>query len=144
MFMFEIHGVPVPQQQTRFLKKSGIMYDPSKKDRRHIEWQARPYAPKDPLLGPILLELSFYFPVLASVSKVMRRQMLNHIIHHTKKPDADNCAYLVTNSLKGIFYRDDSQIIDLIIHKRYGEIPRTVVRVMEIEQIVPTQGVPCE
>lgn len=141
MFIFEIYGDPIPQKQTRFAR--GIAYDPSKKEREMIQWRIKPYAPKDPLLGPVKLRLTFYFPVPASTSRPRRNQMLRHVIHHIKKPDADNCAYLITNAMKNIFYKDDSQIIDLHIHKRYGEEPKTVVELTPIEQIAPTRGDEC-
>lgn len=140
MFLFEIHGNPIPQQQTRFIRTSGIAYDPSSKERDRIQWLSKPYAPESPLLGPILVDLFFYFVPQASASGVRRRQMLNHVIHHIKKPDADNCAYLVTNALKGIFYRDDAQIIDLHVHKRFAEVAKTVVKIVAIEEIAPTRG----
>lgn len=117
-----------------------MAYDPSSKDRSRIEWQIKPYAPKEPLDGPINVDVTFYFEVPKSTSGVRRRQMLNQVIHHTKKPDADNCAYLITNAMKKIFYNDDSQIIDLHIHKRYGHQAKTVVKVVPIQQIEPTRG----
>ena len=58
--------------------------------------------------------------------------MENHVILPIKRPDVDNLAYLVTNSLKGIVYADDSQVVDLILHKRYGNDPRTVIKVIPI------------
>ncbi len=144
MFLFEIHGDPIPQKQTQFIRKTGIAYDPSKKSRSQIQWQSRPYAPSVPLQGPISVDITFYFAPPKSTSSVKRRQMLNHVIHHTKKPDADNCAYLITNALKGIFYDDDAQIIDLNIHKRFAEVAKTVVKIIAIEEIAPTRGVSCE
>ncbi len=143
MFVFEIFGNPVPQKQTQFVRTSGVAYNPSKKESDQFRWQAQHYAPKEPLLGPVMVDLSFFFAPPASISAVRRRQMLNHVIHHIKRPDADNCAYLVTNALKGVFYQDDAQIIDLAIHKRYGETPRTVVKIVPIEEIAPTRGVEC-
>jgi Holliday junction resolvase RusA-like endonuclease len=144
MYIFEIHGDPIPQKQTQFLRKTGIAYDPSSKDRQKIQWQAKPYAPSEPIIGPVSVDLVFYFEPPKSTSSVKRRQMLNHVIHHIKRPDADNCAYLVTNALKGIFYKDDSQIIDLNIHKRYGLLAKTVVKITVLEEIAPTRGEECE
>lgn len=143
MIQFELHGNPIPQKQTRFIRATGIAYDPSFKEKKQIQWQAKPYAPVNPLLGPLKLDLTFYFPIPVSTSGVKRRQMVNHVIHHIKKPDVDNCAYLITNAFKNIFYRDDSQIIDLCMHKRYGEEPKTVVRITPIEEIAPTRGDEC-
>lgn len=101
------------------------------------------HAPQTPLLGPVQVDLTFYLPVPTSTSGVRRRQMLNHVIHHTKKPDVDNLAYLVTNAMKKVFYYDDSQIIDLNLHKRYGETPKTVVKIEEIQELAPTRGQEC-
>ncbi len=143
MFIFEIHGDPIPQKQTQFLRKTGIAYDPSKKDRERIQWQINPYAPETPLLGPISIDITFYFVPPKSTSGVKKRQMLNGVIHHIKKPDGDNCAYLITNALKGIIYHDDAQIIDECIHKRYGPVAKTVIKVIPIEEISPTRGVEC-
>lgn len=142
MYIFELHGPPIPQQQTRFFKAgSGIRtYDPSSKSKTMLQWQMKPYAPRDPLPGALKVDLTFYFPVPKSTSGIKRRQMLNHVICHTKKPDLDNCAYLITNAMKKIFYNDDNQIVDLYIHKRYGEEPKTVVKVIPIEEIAHTRG----
>jgi Holliday junction resolvase RusA-like endonuclease len=142
MFLFEIHSEPIPQKQTQFSR--GHAYDPSHKDRLAIQWQARPYAPKQPFFDPCVMDLTFYMPIPKATSGVRRRQMCNHIIHHVKRPDVDNLAYLVTNALKGIFYVDDSQITDLTLHKRYSDTPKTVVKITPLEQIAPTRGEQCE
>lgn len=142
MFLFEIHSKPVPQKQTQFSR--GRAYNPSSADQRHIQWQARPYAPKEPFSDPCAMDLTFYMPIPESTSGIRRRQMINGVIHHTKRPDVDNLAYLVTNALKGLFYADDSQITDMHLHKRYGEIPKTVVKITPIEEISPTRGSQCD
>ncbi len=143
MYLFELHGSPIPQKQTQF-SRNGHAYDPSSKNKAQMQWQMQPYAPKEPLNGPIQVDLTFYFVPPKSTSGIRRRQMINHVIHHTKKPDADNCAYLVTNAMKKIFYTDDSQIIDLHIHKRYSDVAKTVIKVIPIEQISITRGDECE
>lgn len=144
MFIFEVYGKPTPQKQTRFIRKTGIAYDPSKKEKSFFQHQIQTHAPKTPLVGPIKVDLTFFFIPPKSTSNIRRRQMLNHVIHHIKKPDADNCAYLVTNAMKKIFYNDDSQIIDLCIHKRYGEEAKTLVKVIPIEELAPTRGDECD
>lgn len=144
MYIFEISGIPVPQKQTRFVRSTGRPYNPSSKDQSFIQWQVRPYAPKDPLEGAIEMHLSFYVPIPKSSSKRLRAQMLHGVILPTKKPDFDNLAYLVTNALKTIVYKDDSQITDCIIRKRYSDMPRTVIKVIPIEQAQPFGAVICE
>jgi Holliday junction resolvase RusA-like endonuclease len=144
MFLFEIHGDPIPQQQTRFIRKTGIAYDPSKKQKLQFQWQAKPYAPPNPLTCPIILDLTFFLPIPKSTSKVRQRLMANHSILPIKKPDIDNLAYLITNALKKIFYADDNQIVDMYLHKRYGEQPRTVVKIMSVQEAWPSNGKGCD
>jgi Holliday junction resolvase RusA-like endonuclease len=143
MLIFTIEGVPVPQQQTRFLRKSGIAYDPSKKDKERIQWQLRPHAPSEPLLCAIEMHLTFYLPIPKATSKKMYAQMLNGVILPKKKPDFDNLAYLVTNALKTIVYADDSQVTDCIIRKRYSDRPRTVIQIIPIDELQPVGGAKC-
>ncbi|WP_332834903.1 RusA family crossover junction endodeoxyribonuclease [Clostridium perfringens] len=39
----------------------------------------------------------------------------------TKKPDVDNIAKIILDSLNGVAYKDDSQIVDIRIIKKYTE-----------------------
>lgn len=36
------------------------------------------------------------------------------------KPDVDNLAKFVLDALNGTYYKDDSQVCQLFVHKRYG------------------------
>lgn len=134
MFIFELAGQPVPQKQTRFTCRCGNVrcYDPSKADKEKIQWQVKPFAPKDPLKGPIELSITFFVPIPKSTSGVRRRQMMNRVILPTVKPDEDNLAYIVTNALKKIVYDDDNQICVKHVYKFYGDEPKTVIKVREI------------
>lgn len=46
----------------------------------------------------------------------------------TRKPDADNVAKLVVDSLNRVAYRDDAQVVELVVRKRWGD--REQVRVV--------------
>lgn len=137
MYLFEIHGAPIPQKQTRFTCENGYprAYDPSSKDKERIQWQIKPYAPKEPLKGPIELSITFFLPIPKSTSSKNRTAMINRVILPCKKPDEDNLAYIVTNALKKIVYEDDSQVCAKHVYKLYGVEPKTVIRVREILQV---------
>lgn len=49
----------------------------------------------------------------------------------TKKPDSDNIAKIICDSLNGIAYHDDSQIVELYICKSYSENPKVIVTIAE-------------
>jgi Holliday junction resolvase RusA-like endonuclease len=142
MFIFEISGAPAPQKQTQWTR-TGIAYDPSRKNKEFIQWQIKPHAPEKPLDCPIEMHITFYLPIPKSTSAVKRRQMINGVILPKVRPDVDNLAYLVTNALKKIVYNDDSLITDLHIHKRYGETPKTVIKIIPIEELSPLGGARC-
>lgn len=131
MILFEIHTVPKPQKQT--LYGNNCFYDPSKDHKKALQWQMRHYAPKEPLQGPVQVHLFFGLPIPKSATKPRRRQMINGVIVPCKRPDIDNLAYLVTNAMNEIIYQDDSQIIDLTLSKRYSEVPKIVVKVIELD-----------
>ena len=130
MLIFEIHSIPRPQKQTQFGKHRA--YDPSKQYKQAIQWQIRPHAPKDPLTGALHVDMTFYLPIPKGTSKILSRQMINGTALPYKRPDLDNLAYIVTNAMKEIIYEDDSQIVDLILTKRYAETPKTVIKVIEL------------
>ena len=144
MFIFEVSGIPVPQKQTRFIRSTGIAYNPSSKEISQLQWQVRPHAPKEPLQCPVEMHLHFYLPVPKSTSKKIRAQMLNGVILPTKKPDFDNLAYLVTNAIKNIVYADDSQVTDCTIRKRYSDNPRTVIKIIPIDTAQKFGSSTCE
>jgi Holliday junction resolvase RusA-like endonuclease len=128
MYLFEIYSKPVPQKQTQWSKWGA--YDPSKKDKEALIWQMTPYAPEEAFFGPAEVDLMFYLPIPQSTSKSQRRGMIEGNVLPIKKPDVDNLGYIVTNAMQNLFYRTDSQIVDLHLHKRYAEVPRTVVKVI--------------
>jgi Holliday junction resolvase RusA-like endonuclease len=137
MFQFEIHGDPIPQKQTRFTCAcgKGRCYDPSAKDKLKIQWQIKPFAPAEPIAGPVELTIVFFLPIPKGVSRTKRTQMLNRVILPDKKPDEDNFAYLITNALKELVYDDDKRICAKHVYKFYGVEPRTVIRVRPIFQM---------
>jgi Holliday junction resolvase RusA-like endonuclease len=59
------------------------------------------------------------FAVPGSASKKRQAAMMN--AGCMKKPDADNIAKAVCDALNGIVWKDDSQVVDVRVLKRWGE-----------------------
>jgi Holliday junction resolvase RusA-like endonuclease len=76
------------------------------------------------LEGEIKAEIVCFYTIPKSVSKKKREQMLSGDIRPVKKPDTDNIAKIVLDSLNKIAYDDDSQIVELIVKKFYSDNPR--------------------
>lgn len=83
---------------------------------------------KTPLDGPLWVEVTAYMPIPASWSKKAHAAAANLDIMPITKPDADNFAKCI-DALNGVVWRDDSQIVRLIVQKFYSERPRLVVKV---------------
>jgi Holliday junction resolvase RusA-like endonuclease len=75
---------------------------------------------RPPAAGPLDLMMVATFPVPASWSKRKRQAALDGLVHPTGRPDCDNIAKSI-DSLNGIVWRDDSQIVSATIKKVYGE-----------------------
>lgn len=142
MLIFEIDAIPKAQKQTQFTLK-GWAYDPSKIDLQQIQWQLRPYAPKELITSKVRVCYHFYMPIPKSVSKATRRQMLNGIINPSR-PDTSNLLYLYENAMKGVIYVDDRQVDDLCAHRRYAEIPKTVIKIIPIVSFEQTSSEDCK
>lgn len=65
-----------------------------------------------------------YYEIPKSTSKKKRREMLEHRIRPTKKPDWDNIGKIVCDSLNLVAYHDDSAVVDAQVRKFYSETPR--------------------
>lgn len=77
--------------------------------------------------GPVMLEVTMYCPIRPSWSKKKQAQGLAGDIYPTSKPDADNCMKAVCDALNGVAWKDDTQVTDAHIRKRFSETPRVDV-----------------
>ena len=50
-----------------------------------------------------------------------------------KKPDVDNVAKIILDSISGIVYKDDKQIVKLTVSKKYSDIPKVEVKIYNVE-----------
>lgn len=60
--------------------------------------------------------------------------MKDGLIRPTKKPDTDNIAKICLDSLNGIAYPDDSQIVRLVVNKYYAEEPKVIIEIFSKEE----------
>ena len=85
-----------------------------------------------PLLdGPVLVKIVAVFAVPASWSKRKRGDALAGAVRPTVKPDGDNIMKTI-DSLNGIVWRDDAQVVAWTGRKIYGERPGLKIEVLPI------------
>lgn len=70
---------------------------------------------------PVRAQMEVYYEIPKSTSKSKHGAMLLDKLYPTKKPDADNVAKIVLDSLNGIAYKDDSQVVELTVNKFYSK-----------------------
>ena len=86
-----------------------------------------------PMKRPVALMLTIHMPIPASWSKKRQDLAVRGLIGATVKPDFDNIAKACADSMNGIVYVDDKQIVSATIVKQYGTIPHVAVRVQEFQ-----------
>jgi Holliday junction resolvase RusA-like endonuclease len=82
-----------------------------------------------PLEGPIELRIRAVYRVPTSWPK--KRAAAAR--WRTSKPDADNIAKIVSDSINEIVFRDDAQVSSLIVQKTYGPIAGVTVSAAILE-----------
>lgn len=129
---FTIPGEPKGKARPRvtgtghaFTPKETAMYENLVK----LEYQRQCHGVRFPDEAEIDMRITAYYEIPKSVSKKKRASMLAHRIRPRKKPDLDNVFKIVADSLNGIAYHDDSQIVDGMVRKFYSEEPRVVVTI---------------
>ncbi|QQX91317.1 RusA family crossover junction endodeoxyribonuclease [Gluconobacter sphaericus] len=76
---------------------------------------------------PVAVDLMIDVMPAASWSKKKREAALSGELQATGKPDVDNASKLVLDALNGILWRDDAQVCDLRVRRRYAPIAQTTM-----------------
>lgn len=90
---------------------------------------AREMRGRPPTEAPAEARLLVVYPVPKSESARRRAAMLAGEIRPGKKPDSDNIEKIVFDSLNGIVWRDDAQVVEWAGRKIYGAEPRVEVSI---------------
>lgn len=133
-----VPGEPVGKGRPRFSTNGGFAraYTPKKTAmfenlvRLEYENQCGYKYEDDSMLSLLVIA---YFSIPKSASKKRKAMMQEGIIRPTVKPDADNLVKAVADSLNGIAYRDDKQIVDCQVRKFYAATPKTVISIRSIK-----------
>jgi Holliday junction resolvase RusA-like endonuclease len=134
-----VRGIPIPKGSKRsFVVRSkgtgklrAVTVDVNKPTlrtwERAIQWVVQNKWQGSPLEGPVRLWLVFIFPLPKSASH-------NHPpAWKDTKPDASKLLRLVEDALTGTVYKDDAQIVSLLVDKRYGDEAGVGIAVESLE-----------
>lgn len=87
---------------------------------------------RPPLEGPLSIVVSMFMPIPKSWSKRKRADALSGVLRPIVKPDWDNGAKM-TDALNEVVWRDDSQVVDGRVIKRYSDRPRLEISIREVD-----------
>ena len=131
--VFTVHREPKGKQRVR-VTRSGHAYTPNDTTTYEgivrSEYQMQ-VGDVPPYLGPVVVNIRAYFEIPKSWSKKKQHQAQLSLIGPTKKPDCDNIAKIVLDSLNGIAFEDDKQVTVLHVEKVYSETPCVKVALQE-------------
>lgn len=82
---------------------------------------------------PVRVEIAAFFAPPKSARKKDKIEMLANRILPVKKPDCDNIAKIVLDALNKIAYKDDAQVAELSVKKRYAAAAKVFVHIEEID-----------
>jgi Holliday junction resolvase RusA-like endonuclease len=78
------------------------------------------------LIGPVCVRIEVFVAFPAGGTAKRRAAIERGEIFPLGKPDLDNIAKLHLDALNGILFRDDSQVVELTVLKRWGPVPQAV------------------
>lgn len=130
--VFIVPGTPRGKGRPRFVRQTGRTYTDDKTasyenlvklafSQKYPDWV--------PLDGPVSAQIfADFVPPKSTPKKKLKAMLEDGIgIAYTKKPDCDNIAKVILDSLNGIAYSDDSQIYSLTVIKNYEGTAKTKV-----------------
>lgn len=126
---FQVHGLPIAQGSQRSWLVNGkpVITSTAKglpSWRRLVADVAQRFAPTEPWVGPVGIDLDFGIPKPKSAPKTRR-------VWPDKRPDLDKLSRAVLDALTYVIFADDSQVVHLRATKDYGA-PGVVVEIHRI------------
>ena len=129
---FEILGKPMGKGRPRLGRYS--VHTPARTANYEtlVKWTfVDKYKDFEIMKKPIRATITAIFEVPKSYSNKQREKAIANV-YYTHKPDCDNIAKIILDSLNKLAYQDDSQIASLIVIKMYGPKEKVIVDMEEI------------
>jgi crossover junction endodeoxyribonuclease RusA len=132
-------GTPVPKGSMKAFMRPGMRFPIVTHDNEKTRpWAstvqnaaiiALNYATSIPFeSGPVSVDVDFYLPRPKTLPK--------KVTAHCKKPDVDKLLRAILDSLKGVIWTDDSQVVDIHGVKHYAttDMPRAEIHVSMVRE----------
>ena len=114
----EPKGQPRPKAYRRGTRAA--VYDPGAANgwKMAVAGALRDLLPEEPYSGPVAVSAKFIMP---RPKRLLRKKDPEGELLHTRKPDSDNLLKAVMDVCSDIqLWRDDTQVVDVFVQKRYA------------------------
>ena len=133
---FKIPGKAQAKQRPG-MGRSGVVYTPKETliYENYVKMCYSDYANQFgwlPYESQVRAEIEVLVAVPKSDSKTKKKAKIEGMIRPAVKPDCDNLAKSILDSLNGLAYQDDKQVVELSIKKYYAENAEVRVRLTEV------------
>ena len=133
---FKIPGKAQAKQRPR-MGRSGIVYTPKETlvYENYVKMCYSDYAKQFgwlPYENQVRAEIEVLVAVPKSDSKTKKKAKIEGMIRPAVKPDCDNLAKSILDSLNGLAYRDDKQVVELVVKKYYAENAEVKIKLSEV------------
>lgn len=136
--LITVPGKPVAKARPRTVRiKSGGVRTYTPKNTVDFERHGRQCAilamkGTKPLIHPIICVISVELPIPASWSKKKKQMAVDCVLRPTTRPDLDNYVKGLLDCCNEIVFKDDSQVVDMIVSKTYSHSPKSILYFAEI------------
>lgn len=134
---FEIIGATVGKSRPKFSTVHGFAQAIKPKDDVIYEnlvklsFQQSKSGDYDLFDKPIKMKIEAFFDIPKTFSKKRTIEAAEGRISPQKKPDVDNIAKIICDALNKVAYKDDTQIVELTIIKKYAVEPKVKITLEE-------------
>ncbi len=121
-FEFVVYGPPQGKARHR-TTKTGHVYTPAKTLKYEADVKAaflERYAGEKPLDGPVYIRICAEFEIPKSFSKARQAACIRGDELPCKRPDIDNIEKIIMDPLKGLAWKDDTQVVRTDASKTYA------------------------
>lgn len=94
----------------------------------------------EPTEKPLTMLVHAFRSIPESWSQRDKDRAMAGAVVPTSRPDGDNYLKLVQDALNGVVYKDDSQIVDSRVIKRYSDRPALRIEIREMVEPTQTGG----
>ena len=131
---FIVPGEPKGKGRPRFNTKTGRAFTPGDTI-TYENWIKCCYQEQDGRFidGPVKARIEVYYKIPKSYTKKRIQAIRDGLEMPLKKPDSDNIAKIVLDSLNKLAFDDDAQVVELTVIKRWTEEQERIE--FELEEI---------